>query len=418
MDIEPQLHRGGDTAKGVDWSHRRPTDRQLAQLHSLLVESVPDLAIYALDQDGRVVSWNAGAQRLKGYTPSEIIGQSFTRFYSPEQVKRGYPQRELDIAAREGKFEDEGWRVRKDGTRFWANVLIAAMYDDDGEVIGFAKVTSDLTDRLEREEQARLLAAEEAALREVQRRNAELAALNARLQQALDAAAEAYKDLDHFAYAASHDLKAPLRGISNLAQWIVEDVGDKLGDEAVKHMQMLMSRVKRMEALIDGILTYSRAGRQLTAPELVDTGDLVHDVIDLLALEGAQVNIPANMPSFEAERVPLQQVFMNLITNALSHSDLEKNKIVIDIEWRDLGEFFEFGVRDNGPGIAPTFHERIWGIFQTLEPGHKAQGTGIGLSVVRKIVEVRNGRAWLEATGGRGANFRFTWPKRLRPTSE
>lgn len=416
MEIDPQGHGHSRLSPGTE---ARPGNnhsaRQLAELHSLLIHSVSDYAIFALDAEGRVVSWNAGAERLKGYKPDEIIGQSFTRFYPDEKILEGFPQTELAIAAREGRFEDEGWRLRKDGSRFWANVIITAMYDEHRNLIGFAKVTRDLTTRREREEQAKRLAAEEAALQEAKRRNVELAALNSRLEQALDAAAEAYRDLDQFAYAASHDLKAPLRGIANLAQWIAEDLGDRLGEEQAKHMGMLMSRVKRMEALIDGILTYSRAGRQLTEPERLDTAALVNDVIDLLPTEGASISVPTTMPVFDAERVPLQQVFMNLIANALKHSDVERSSVMIDIEWRDAGDFFEFSVRDNGPGIAPEFHERIWGIFQTLEPSHKVEGTGIGLSVVRKIVETRNGSAWVESTGERGANFRFTWPKRLRP---
>lgn len=389
--------------------------RQIAELHRLLIESVSDYAIFALDAHGNVASWNAGAERLKGYTPDEIVGRHMTTFYPADKVAEGFPAMELEVAARDGRFEDEGWRLRKDGSRFWANVIITAMHDDEGQLIGFAKVTRDLTARREREEQQRLLAAEEAALAEATRRNDELASLNARLQKALTAAAEAYHDLDQFAYAASHDLKAPLRGIANLAQWIREDLGDKLEEESAEHMRMLQSRVRRMEALIDGILTYSRAGRHLSEVEEVNTGTLVNETIELIPIDGATINVAPDMPSFATERVPLQQVFINLVSNALKHGRADHSNLVVDVTWRDAGEYHEFAVTDNGPGIAPEFHDRIWGIFQTLESRDKVEGTGIGLSVVRKIVESRGGRAWIESSKDSGATFRFTWPKRLRP---
>jgi PAS domain S-box-containing protein len=154
-----------------------------AELYRLVVESVSDYAIFALGPTGLVLSWNPGAQRIKGYTAAEIIGQPFTKFYPPEAIASGFPQYELEVAAREGRFEDEGWRVRKDGSRFWANVVISAVKDAKGRVLGYAKVTRDLTARREAEEQARQLAAEQAARAEAQRRGEELARLNEQLQE-------------------------------------------------------------------------------------------------------------------------------------------------------------------------------------------------------------------------------------------
>jgi len=444
-----------------DLTERRRAEEALRlseERFRLLVQSVTDYAIIMLDPAGRVVSWNDGAELIKGYTADEILGHSFTRFYPDEALAAGFPQRELEVAARAGRFEDEGWRVRKDGARFWANVVISPLRNADGALIGFAKVTRDLTARRQAEEQARRLVAEAAAHAEAERRSEELAQLNSQLQEqaveleaqaeearaltdqlhqanddlvaalrateaardaaerAVEATTEAYRALDQFAYVASHDLKAPLRGIANLAQWIQDDLGERLDAQSTEHMRLLQGRVRRMEALIDGILAYSRAGRLLGEAERVATGPLVREVVELLAAPpGVTVEIPDVMPVFEAERVPLQQVFMNLIGNAVKHTRAVRPDAAVRVDWRDTGSTLEFAVSDNGPGIAPQYHERIWSIFQTLEPRDRVEGTGIGLSVVRKIVETRGGRAWVESSPGHGATFRFTWPRPARP---
>ena len=400
----------------------------------LLVQSVRDYAILLLDPEGRVTSWNAGAERIKGYTADEIVGQSFQAFYPREAVESGFPSYELEVAAREGRFEDENWRVRKDGSRFWANVIITALRDPEGRLVGYAKVTRDLTARRAAEEQARRLAGEEAAHRESQRRAAELEALNLRLREANEelqatlteaetarkaaerataAMSEAYRDLDQFAYVASHDLKAPLRGIANLAQWIRDDLDGRLDGDSGEHLSLLQGRVQRMEDLIDGILAYSRAGRSARAPEPVDTGELVTETIELISPpQGANVRVADDMPVVMAERVPLQQVFLNLVTNAIKYSSKITDRPEVDIEWRDAGDEFEFSVRDNGPGISPEYHKRIWGIFQTLAARDKVEGTGVGLALVQKVVESRGGAVSLESEPGHGSTFRFTWPKK------
>jgi PAS domain S-box-containing protein len=219
------------------------------------------------------------------------------------------------------------------------------------------------------------------------------------------------RELDAFAYAASHDLRAPLRGIANLAQWIEEDLTAQGGlkSETAEMLQLMRGRMHRMEALIDGLLQYSRAGRTHKTPEAVDIHALVAEVVDLLAPPaGATVTLEP-LPAITTERLPLQQVFMNLIGNALKHGGGDRAVIVVG--GRDAGAFHEFFVRDNGPGIAPEFQDRIWGIFQTLEARDKVEGTGIGLALVKKIVEGHGGRVWVESSVGQGSTFRFLWPR-------
>lgn len=238
------------------------------------------------------------------------------------------------------------------------------------------------------------------ARREVEQKAEELA----RLARALEVS---NRELDQFAYVASHDLKAPLRGIANLSQWIEDDLADRFTDETREQMRLLRGRVHRMEGLIDGILQYSRAGRTQDPPQRIDTGALVHEIADLLAPpEHARVVVDPGMPVLLTERLPLQQVLMNLVGNGLKYGGAEPR---VHVSARQEDDGWTFTVRDNGPGIAPEYHERIFAIFQTLQARDTVESTGIGLSIVKKMVESRGGRVWVESAPGQGAAFHFTW---------
>jgi signal transduction histidine kinase len=240
------------------------------------------------------------------------------------------------------------------------------------------------------------------ARQEVERKAEELSRLAAALERS-------NTELDQFAYVASHDLKAPLRGIANLAQWIEEDLPGEAPAEVKEHLELLKGRAHRMEGLIDGILQYSRAGRVRSAFEDVDTRALVKEVVDLLdPPDTLEIEIASELPTLHAERLPLQQVFMNLLGNSIKYVGRPDGRIRVEAEMAH--GTYEFSVTDNGPGIAPGYHERSFGIFQTLEARDKVDGTGIGLSLVKKIVEHRGGRVWVESDEGAGATFRFTWP--------
>lgn len=280
--------------------------------------------------------------------------------------------------------------VRPDGSVRWIEKRGTIMRDDFGRPVRIAGVSLDVTERRENEETLRRsLASLQRLTRTLERNN---------------------KELDQFAYVASHDLKAPLRGIANLSQWIEEELGDAVNDQAREYLSLLRGRIHRMEGLIDGILSYSRAGRAKHGAEDVDVAALLKEIIELVAPpEGAEVTVDGPMPVLHTERLPLQQVFQNLITNGLKYAGGSSAKVTI--RSTDAGAAYEFTVADNGPGIAPEFHEKIWGIFQTLNPRDKVEGTGIGLALVRKIVENKGGRAWVESRPGAGATFHFLWPK-------
>jgi GAF domain-containing protein len=222
-------------------------------------------------------------------------------------------------------------------------------------------------------------------------------------------------ELDLFAYAASHDLRAPLRGITNLATWIEEDLGTSVPKKVHEHVVMLKGRATRMDKLISGLLELARIGRARQRAERVDVTELLHETIDLIAPpETSRVLIIGAMPTMVCERFALQQVFLNLIGNAIQHS--QRKDVVVRISAIERGDEHEFTIQDNGVGVALEHHERIWQLFQTLQSRDVVETVGIGLALVRKQVEANGGRAWIDPqpANSPGATFRFTWPKKSR----
>ena len=230
------------------------------------------------------------------------------------------------------------------------------------------------------------------------------------LKSKADNLALANKELDQFAYVTSHDLKAPLRAIANLSQWIEEDIGDVLTPDARQQMDLLRGRVHRMEGLIEGILNYSRVGRTAADNEEVNVAALLAETVDNLAPpKQYSVNVGPGMPVLMTPRVQLSQIFANLISNAIKYRERDDGCVSVTV--RDAADFHEFSVTDDGPGIPESFHEKIFQIFQTLQARDTLESTGIGLTVVKKIIEGHGGTIELESTEGEGTTFRFTWPK-------
>lgn len=218
------------------------------------------------------------------------------------------------------------------------------------------------------------------------------------------------QELDRFAYVTSHDLKAPLRAIANLAAWLSEDLEGQIPEENQQQLQLMQSRVKRMDGLIQGLLEYSRVGRKDTPTKTVEVKDLINEAIDSLSTPpGFEIVIPPNLPSLTTEALLLQQVFINLISNAIKYHPQQQGKITILVE--EQAEFYQFAVQDDGLGIDPQYHERIFTIFQTLQARDLIESTGIGLSIVKKIVEAQGGNIWVKSQLGQGATFYFTWRK-------
>ena len=354
----------------------------------LLVEGVKDYAIYMLDPDGQIVSWNAGAERIKGYRADEIIGQSFSRFYTPEDVRADLPRRELETASSVGQCEDEGWRIRKDGSRFWASVTVTALRDEGGTLRGFAKITRDITDRKHAEERLKQQAAE-------------LARSNADLQQ--------------FAYVASHDLQEPLRMVASYTQLLARRYRGKLDQDADDFINFAVDGATRMQQLINDLLAYSRVetrGKEFSPTNCDEVVDLVIGDLSAAIAEAAAVVTRDSLPTVMADASQLGQLFQNLIANAVKYRRDEPPRVHVSAERDDGG--WRFAVQDNGIGIDRQYFDRIFVIFQRLHGKGDYPGTGIGLAICKKIVERHGGRIWVESEPGQGTTFYFTIPERQR----
>ena len=328
-----------------------------------------------------------GNRNLIGRSEREAFPESSNGF--ADLLDRVYATGEAYAGNEVPRVWDRGSGTPEEG---FVNFVYQPLRDPNGAVYGIMSHIVDVTELV----RSRRLVEDSAD--ELQRLTQSLSRIN--------------RELDQFAYVASHDLKAPLRAIASLATWIEDDLGPKLGAESQQHLALLRSRVNRMEALIDGLLQYSRAGRVRNRIETVGVADLMKEVVEMLGPPPeASIEIGPGMPTLDTERLPLQQVFLNLLGNALKHSGRLDTHVSVRV--RDDGDFYEFTVEDNGPGIPREFHNKIWEIFQTLQPRDKVEGAGMGLALVKKNVESRGGRTWVESHDAQGARFCFLWPKHL-----
>jgi PAS domain S-box-containing protein len=350
----------------------------------LLVEAAVDYGIILLDPDGRVASWNAGAERMLGYRGPEVIGGSFARFFTPEDVVGGLPGRELATATRTGKASDENWLQRKDGSRFWASGTTYALRHGDGTLRGFLKMFRDLTERKRLEEEIR------------------------RLNSALEArVAERTMQLEAFTYSVSHDLRAPLRAMNGFSDALLHDYGHCLDDLGREYARRITAACARMDALIQDLLAYSRLSGEDFAPSPVDVDALVAEILQemepQIAEARGQFRVERPLGTVRGHKVTLKQVLYNLLLNALKFV-AEGTAPQGRIRSERVGDRVRLWVEDNGIGIDPAHQERIFGVFERLHP-EAYSGTGIGLAIVKKGIERMGGRVGVESAPGRGSRF-------------
>jgi PAS domain S-box-containing protein len=277
----------------------------------------------------------------------------------------------------------------------WISAKGRAFYDDRGKPIHMMGIAQDITERKQAE----------FALKNHSR---ELNKLNILLVQTTASLNQRNQELDQFAHSVSHDLKAPLRAIAHLSEWIEDDLADQVSQETKQSLELLRLRVYRMEALINGLLTYSHISYQTPSCETFALNELLDEIIDSLNIPPEfTIQIPSELPTLTTNRLLLSQVFTNLITNAIKHHD--RSHGCVQVAAKPIAQGWEFAVSDDGPGIASGDHERIFGIFQTLTSRDQKESSGVGLAIVKKIIERAGGKIFLESDLGQGATFRFTW---------
>ena len=346
--------------------------------------------IMVRELDGTIRLWNHGAEEMYGYTKQQAEGRK-----SHEILRTFFPKPLADIDVdlmRNGRWEGELGHATQDGRRIAVESRWVLQNVGNGAADRVFEINNDISERKK---------AEEASLRDMQ------------------ALMRSNKELDEFAYAASHDLKAPLRVIDNASKWLEEDLSPYLTGENRENMNLLRGRVARLERLLEDLLEYSRIGRKTDkrSTETLSGQKLLEDVLELLSPpEGFTVSLSPSLAGVEVRRMPLQQIFMNLIGNAIKHHHRKTGNIEVSVE--DAGAYFRFAVRDDGPGIPAQFHEQIFKMFQTLKPRDQVEGSGMGLAMVHKYVEVSGGTIALESAEGQGSTFRFTWPKQQRNEGE
>lgn len=361
------------------------SDTQLRLLK--MMEDIDDHAIILLSETGTIETWNKGAQKIKGYLAHEIIGKNFTLFYSETDRRLNLPARLLNEARTMGRAYNEGWRFRQDGSQFWGSITITATYDETGNVTGFAKITRDLTERMQAETTIRR------HLQEVENQN---------------------RELEQFVYIASHDLQEPLLNVNSFVDLFQQEYAAQFDETASMYLDVINQSTTRMQNLIKSLLDYSRLGRQKNATtvdcqHLLET--LVQDLAMSIASAGATVQF-TKLPTLVAYPLELRQLFQNLISNALKFKS-PKDAPQISISAESSDEVWRFRVQDNGIGIDPAFKEKIFLIFQRLHGRDAYEGNGIGLAHCKKIVDMHGGHLTVDSKVGKGSTFMFTIPTAL-----
>ena len=382
-----------DVAQFASESTTTLTGGRTPELYRLLVESVRDYAIFILDPDGRVASWNEGARRIKGYEAEEILGRHFSVFYPDAARASGFPDYELQVARAVGRFEDEGWRVRKDGSQFWANVVITALFAEDGSLLGFAKVTRDLTER-----------------REAQRREV----ADARRLAEVEAANRAKSG---FLAAMSHELRTPLNAISGYAQLMQEGIAGPVTEQQAEYLSRIRTSQQHLLGIVNDLLNYSRieAGEITYERGPVAMHDVVERVVAMVALQAERKGLQLDHGPCaadvvaQADALKAEQVLLNLVSNAVKYT-AEPGRIIVTCGWRDKQATID--VRDTGPGIPADKLEVIFDPFvqlgRTLTSAQ--EGAGLGLAISRDLARAMGGDVTVESTVGTGSTFTLHLP--------
>ncbi|MBV9962767.1 MAG: PAS domain-containing protein [Parafilimonas sp.] len=373
--------------------------------HQRMINEVEDYAILMMDKEGIIKNWNKGAEKIKGYLANEIIGKSFKIFYRKEDQESKLPESLIAHAAKVGKASHEGWRVRKDGSTFWGSVVISAIHDDDNNLIGFTKVTRNLTEKKLAEDRLRDYA------HRIEKHNEELQRIN--------------KDLDSFTYMASHDLQEPLRKIRTFCNIIQSKSSESLSADISVYFERIVNSVTRMQTLIDSLLNYSRATSKEINLRPVKLNSIIEEVKKDFSeiIEEKHVKILyTDLPVIKAEPLQMGQLFSNLIENAIKYKredvppEIKINFTTVYKKDEDDNDrkFYRVTVSDNGIGFEQKYAENVFKLFQRLHGRNEYSGTGIGLAICKKIVENHKGTITATSEPGNGSVFIIELPAELK----
>jgi PAS domain S-box-containing protein len=386
-----------DHNDGVAQDEVFPFGNAEEQYHKMVAE-VEDYAILMLDRRGIVQNWNKGAEKIKGYREEEIVGKHFRIFYTKEDREAGLPERLVDEATRKGKAVHEGWRVRKDGTTFWGSIVITALHDRDGRVMGFSKVTRDLTARKLAEDKLVRYA------RQLETQN---------------------KELQQFAYVAAHDMKEPLRKVRFYYSAILDEGVEALSERQQAWMERAAEAARRMQGFIEDLLSFTRAAEPVNQLEAVDLNAVVAEVSAFYQDSLVEANgsiVASDLPVIQGIPFQVRQVFVNLFGNAIKYREqgrplrIEVSGSVVaspglaDAKQYLPARFLRVKVKDNGMGFDAEHAEKIFDMFERLHGRDAYEGTGIGLSICRKIMENHRGLIRAEGCPGEGAVFEAFFP--------
>jgi hypothetical protein len=362
--------------------------RQSEESFRLMVEAVEDYAIFLLDTGGRIVSWNAGAQRIKGYAADEIIGTHFRVFYPPDKQAVGHPEHELVLALRNGSYGEEGWRIRKDGTRFWASVVITAIRNRDGQHVGFAKVTRNMDERRQ-------------MLLDLERAASDLATTNAELEAANDRLARQAADQAQVLAVTAHQLRNPISVLSGSASLLVDHWTEMTEDERTEMSESVRTSAARLQRLLTDLLAASRLEsrvRETTSRE-IDLSAVLTRAVGAARAAAPESEIELDCPSdlrAVGDADHLAHAFDNLLDNALRHGAPP-----VRVRAREVDDRVEITVSDAGPGVDPAVQHRL---FQRFATGGRRGGTGLGLFIVREVVRSYGGEVRYVPSADGGSN--------------
>ncbi|WP_066253624.1 PAS domain-containing sensor histidine kinase [Hydrogenophaga flava] len=420
----PDIYEGlvqGITVQIIDITERKRIEERVNQLNDelemrirersmelleseqrfrLMADNLRDYSIYFLDAQGCITDWTDSAQRMEGYSPSEMLGQHYAKLLQPDNPDEAsnIAAQMLRMAASRGQHELHTWQTRKDGSRYWAHSILIALRDDSGELRGFSKISRDMTDAKRLDDLMRNINDE----------------LENRVVERTEQLLAANKDLESFSYSVSHDLRSPLRHISSFVSLLEEHLADKGDDTTQRYLGTIGNSARHMSQLIDGLLAFSRLGRSAVNVMPVDFTMLVEAVVSQIAhdTEGRVVDwvVAPDLPVVQGDALLLREVWANLLGNAFKYTR-PRERARIEVGWSvDPAVGYTFYVKDNGVGFDTKYAQKLFGVFQRLHRASEFEGTGIGLALTRRILERHGGSIWAESQQGEGSTFHFSLP--------